>query len=391
MRLTDAKVAALSVPAGKKEIIVFDDSFPGFGIRIREGGSRRFIFQYKLGATHRRFTFKETDAKRARRAAEVLSAKVTLGSDPALEKESAHDAAGDTFRRCLDRYLARPQGKRRDSTMKEIRRHLGRNLAPLHRLHIKNLDRRRVSEELSRLTTESGPVQANRTRASLSKFLNWCIAEGYADINVAAQTNKNEETKRDRVLGDTELRTVLNALPPGDFGDVVKLLILTAARREEISQLRWAEINLTKTPIGEGDDEIPAQAIKLPGYRTKNGRVHVVPLSQPALAILKARQQNGREYVFGVGEHGFSGFSKSKERLDTWAPLAKPWIIHDLRRSAATGIAKLGIQPHIVECVLNHAGGFRAGTASRYNKHPYETEKKAALDLWGAHITELVS
>jgi integrase len=225
----------------------------------------------------------------------------------------------------------------------------------------------------------------------MSKFLNWCIAEGYADINVATQTNKNEETKRDRVLGDTELKTVLNALPPGDFGDIVKLLILTAARREEISQLRWAEINLTKTPLGEGDDEIPAQAIKLPGYRTKNGRVHVVPLSQPALAILKARQQNGREYVFGVGEHGFSGFSKSKERLDTWTPLAKPWIIHDLRRSAATGMAKLGIQPHIIEAILNHASGHKAGVAGIYNQATYEPEKRAGLHLWAKHISELVS
>src|SRR5262245_33390602 len=94
MRLTDATVAALTVPHGRSEIIVFDSSLPGFGVRARRGGSKRFIFQYKLNGTNRRVTFKEANVKRARAAAQILAAKVTLGSDPALEKETAHDAAG---------------------------------------------------------------------------------------------------------------------------------------------------------------------------------------------------------------------------------------------------------------------------------------------------------
>ena len=103
MRLTDAAVAALTVPKGKSEIIAFDDSLPGFGVRVRQGGSRRYIFQYKVNGTNRRVTFKGVNVKQARAAAQILAAKVTLGSDPALEKEAAHDAAGDTFKRCLDR------------------------------------------------------------------------------------------------------------------------------------------------------------------------------------------------------------------------------------------------------------------------------------------------
>jgi hypothetical protein len=101
MRLTGRAVEDLTVPTGKAEIIVFDEALPGFGIRIRRGGSRRFVYQYKIGSANRRFTFKEKDATRARRAAERLAAKVTLGSDPALEKATTHDAAGDTFRRCM--------------------------------------------------------------------------------------------------------------------------------------------------------------------------------------------------------------------------------------------------------------------------------------------------
>jgi hypothetical protein len=208
MNLTDTAVATLTVPDGKAEIIVFDDSLPGFGVRVRRGGSKRFIYQYKLSGTNRRVTFKEANVKRARAAAQILAAKVTLGTDPALEKEAAHDAAGDTVGKCLIRYLARPPGKRRPSTLREIRRHLEQNLQPLHKLHIKRLDRRRVADELARLTTEVGPVQSNRTRASLSRFFNWCIGEGYADVNVALQTNKNEEIARDRVLSERELKTL---------------------------------------------------------------------------------------------------------------------------------------------------------------------------------------
>jgi integrase len=378
VRLTDSTVAALSVPEGRAEIIAFDDSLPGFGVRVRRGGSKRFVFQYKLNGTNRRVTFKEVSVKRARAAAQILAAKVTLGSDPALEKESAHDAAGDTFKRCLDRYLARPQGRRRERTLQEIKRHLERNLQPLHRIHIKKLDRRRVADELARLTEEIGAVQTNRTRSSLSAFLNWCIGEGYCDANAAAQTNKHEEVARSRVLSDAELRAIWRALPEdSDYRDLIRLLILTGQRLREIANLVWSEVDLDNSTI------------TLPPSRTKNHREHVVPLSAPALKILKGRGQD-RDLVFGRGIRGFQGFSKAKRLLDERAKLKAPWVVHDIRRSVATGLAKL-VPPHIVESVLGHTGGFRAGVAGVYNVHAYEAEKRDALDLWGKHVMGLVS
>jgi integrase len=378
MRLTDDTVAALTVPAGKAEIIAFDDSLPGFGIRVRRGGSKRFVYQYKLNGTNRRVTFKEANVKRARAAAQILAAKVTLGSDPALEKEAAHNAAGDTFGKCLARYLARPQGRRRERTLREIRRHLERNLAPLHRLHIRKIDRRRVADELARLTVESGAVQSNRTRSSLSAFLNWCIGEGYVDINVAAQTNKHEETARSRILSDAELRTIWRALSEqGDYRDIIWLLVLTGQRLREIADLSWREIDLDKAIIA------------LPPFRTKNHRPHTVPLSAPALEILKGRARDERELVFGTGIRSFSGFARAKQQLDKKAKLGSPWVVHDIRRSVATGLATL-TQPHIVECVLGHVSGFRAGVSGVYNLHAYETEKRQALDLWGKRIVSLV-
>jgi integrase len=379
VRITDSAVAALKVPARKSEIIAFDDSLPGFGVRIRRGGSKRFVYQYKVNGTNRRITFKEANVKRARAAAQILAAKVTLGTDPALEKEAAHNAAGDTFERCLDRYLARPQGKRRERTLQEIHRHLKRNLQPLHRLHIKNIDRRRVADELLRITAENGAVQANRTRASLSAFLNWCIGEGYVDVNVAEQTNKNDEVARSRVLSDAELKKVWDALPEqGDYRDLIRLLILTGARLREIANLSWPEVDLDNATI------------TLPPSRTKNHREHVIPLSEPALAILKGRVRGDRELVFGTGAHGFGGFSKRKRELDERAKLKAAWVVHDIRRSVATGLAKL-VQPHIVECVLGHVGGFKAGIASTYNLHAYEDEKRDVLNLWGRNIMVLVA
>jgi integrase len=375
MRLTDSTVAALTVPEGKSEILAFDDDFAGFGIRVRKGGSKRYVFQYKINGTNRRVTFKEANVKRARAAAQILAAKVTLGTDPALEKETAHDAAGDTFKRCLDRYLARPQGRRRERTLQEIRRHLERNLAPLHRLHIKKLDRRRVADELARLTVENGAVQSNRTRSSLSAFLGWCLREGYVDANVALATNKHEEIPRSRVLDDQELLAVWKALPEqGDYRDIIQLLILCGARLREISELRWSECDLDKATI------------TLPASRTKNHRRHVIPLSEPALAILKGRERGEREFVFGTGDRGFSGFSKAKRGLDARAKLKAPFVVHDLRRSVATGLSALGVTPWVIESVLGHAG-IKSGIHGVYNLHQFESEKRAALDLWAAHIT----
>jgi integrase len=378
VRLTDSTVAALEVPEGRAELIAFDDALPGFGVRLRRGGSRRFVFQYRVNGASRRVTFKEANVKRARAAAQILAAKVTLGGDPALEKESAHDAAGDTFKRCLDRYLARPQGRRRERTLQEIKRHLERNLQPLHRLHIKKIDRRRVADELARLTKEIGAVQTNRTRSSLSAFLNWCIGEGYCDVNAAAQTNKHEEVARSRVLSDAELRTIWRALPEdSDYSDLIRLLILTGQRLREVANLTWSEVDLDNATI------------TLPPSRTKNHKQHIVPLSAPALNILKGRGQD-RDLVFGRGIRGFQGFSKAKRLLDERAKLKAPWVVHDIRRSVATGLAKL-VAPHIVESVLGHTGGFMAGVAGVYNVHAYEAEKRDALDLWGRHVSGLVS
>jgi len=153
--------------------------------------------------------------------------------------------------------------------------------------------------------------------------------------------------------------------------------MLTGQRREEIAALQRAE-------IGDG-------VLALPAARTKNSRAHDVPLSPQALTVLGDQPQRvGREHVFGEGEGGFSGFSSAKDRLDK-ASGVTDWTLHDLRRTMATRMGDLGVQPHVIEAILNHVSGHKAGVAGVYNRSTYATEKRAALDLWGAHVQTLLA
>jgi integrase len=270
----------------------------------------------------------------------------------------------------------------RRSTYREIERHLVRNLKALHNLRIDKVDRRAIAIELARCTSASGPVQANRSRASLVKFLNWCAGEGFIDANPAAFTNKNPEKGRDRVLTDGELRKIWRALPDGDFGDIVKLLTLTGCRANEVARLCWSEIDFERGVIA------------LPASRTKNHRAHFVPMGATVRAILEGRQQHdGRDFVFGRDRDqssGFSGWSRCKIRLDDDVKIPS-WVIHDIRRSVATGLGELGIQPHVVESCLNHQSGTKRGVAGVYNKSAYAAEVATALARWDQHLADVLA
>jgi integrase len=203
------------------------------------------------------------------------------------------------------------------------------------------------------------------------------MREGLIDSNPALATNKYPERSRDRVLSNAELRAVWLALPESDFGDIVKILALTGQRASEIADLQWDEINFDKG------------VIELPPHRVKNGRRHTVPMSSAVRTILEQRDQSGK-FVFGrSGSRGFSGWSWCKEHLYEVLGFSD-FTIHDLRRSAATGMAEIGIQPHIIEAVLNHISGHKGGIAGVYNKAAYEAEKVTALNRWASHVAAIV-
>jgi integrase len=388
MKFTVDSIAVLKLPLGKSDHLVFSDDVPGWAFRLRTR-RKKWVLQYEAagedGKRHtRRLTFGTYPAMsvpEARKKAAAFHAEVMLGRDPQGQKAEDQARAGETFEACMRLYLAR---RRNDPTLRqssyiEIERHLVKNLKDLHGLRIDKVDRRAIALQLTRIAETSGPVQANRTRGSLVKFLSWCAGEGFIDANPAQFTNKNPEVARDRVLSLGELATVWRGAPEGDYGDCLRLLLLTGQRETEIGDLRWDEIDFDRA------------VITLPPQRTKNRRWHTIPLSAPAIAILQARPLNGRALVFGRGNgaRGFSGWGHAKRRLDAVVHLPK-WVVHDLRRSCSTGLGNLGIPPHTIEALLNHQSGTKSGVSGTYNKSIYERETRQAVDLWGNAVLAAV-
>jgi integrase len=382
MKLTRQSIAKLSLPAGKSEAIKFDDEVAGFGLRVRAGGSRTWIVQYKVGEKHRRLTLGSTallDPVSAREKAKDILAAVRVGRDPAGEKAEARAEAAETILALISRFLGRQRARLRPRSYEETERYLLKHWKNLHGLSLGRIDRRTVSARLAAIADEKGPVAADRAKAALSAFFSWAMREGLSESNPTIGTNRYHEAEpRDRVLTADELRAIWKALPDGDFGRIIKLLILTGQRRDEIANLRWSEVDLDRG------------LLSLPAERTKNGVPHDVPLSRAARAVVESiPRRYGRELVFGEGQRGFQGWSNCKERLDKAAPIA-PWRLHDLRRTAATGMGELGVLPHVVEATLNHISGHRRGVAGTYNRAVYAAEKARALDLWADQVLAVV-
>jgi hypothetical protein len=250
MKLTKDNIAKVVVPPGKTEIIAFDDDVPGFGLRVRAGGSRQWIFQYRLGSKQRRLSLgsakaKAISAQDARKSASELHARVRLGEDVANQKAEARAKAAETFGAILPTFLAEKKTGLKPRTYEEVERHLLKHAKPLHGLQLTGIARRTVATLLTGLAANNGPNLANSVRASLSSFFSWAMAKGQAEANPIIGTEP-ADTKgaRDRVLADAELAAIWAALGDDPYGDIVKLLALTGQRRDEIGGLRWSEVDL---------------------------------------------------------------------------------------------------------------------------------------------------
>jgi integrase len=382
MKLTARSITALRLPPGKTDHIEFDDAIPGFGLRLREAGSRTWIFQYSLGPKQRRLVIGRASAltpEMAREQAAILHARVKLGGDPAAAKAAARAEAALSFRAVADRFLARQRSRLRPRSYVEVERHILKNAKPLHGRPIASVDRRAVAALLGAILDARGPVAANHTRATLSALYTWAMKEGLAESNPVANTNKQPQGSRDRVLSDPELVAIWQGCHDDDYGRIVRLLMLTGQRLTEISGLRWSEIDLDKG------------IIELPGSRTKNKRPHQVPMSDSVSAILAAQEKvDGRELIFGRGQQWHRAKRQLDARITVAGNVVSDWTHHDLRRTCATRMADLGVQPHVVEAVLNHVSGHKAGIAGIYNRAVYAAEKAQALTLWANHIATLV-
>jgi integrase len=386
IKLTDETVRTLPAKDGKDTLYPDSDSRNGVSrmyLRVRPGGSRTFILQWRKDGIQRRITIGKAGLLKledARKRARKELVGIDDGHDPAVVKAKARVDDRQIFEAVAQRYLEHRKGNMREGSLYLCQLHLLTYFKPLHRLPLQKIERAMVADELETIAKKRGKVAADRGRSSLSAFYTWCIGTGLAKNNPVSGTFKHSEGKsRERVLTDSELVKIWNASSDGAYGRIVKLLLLTGQRRDEIAELKWAEIS------DEGD------TISLPSSRTKNNRQHDIPLSPQARAVVaEVPKVDDRDNIFGRGKNGFSGFSRSKEALDEACGVVD-WTLHDLRRTAATRMSDLGVQPHIVEAVLNHVSGHKAGVAGIYNRSAYAAEKRVALDLWGMHVQTLLA
>jgi integrase len=408
MKLTQRRIEGLVCPAGKKDALVFDDEQPGLGVRVtksaRDGSldGKLYLAQYRHVGQKRRIPLGSCSAIKlaaARDAVKVILGEVAKGRDPAAERKdaareakrkAAHDAL--TFKALLGQWEGLHLANRRERYAAEAVRAIKSAFSKHLESAAGDLSRAIVVRVLDSLAKAGKVAMASATARYGRACFQWAVKRGSLELNPFANLPVAPVAKRDRVLTDDELRAVWNATDaPGSFNMIVRTLILTGQRREEIASMTWDEI----TP--------DLSTWTIPGARAKNGAAQIVPLSPQTQAILQraprfAKRDDGQaaerdggnklDLVF-PGEQGvFSGWSKSKERLDRRSGVSG-WTLHDLRRTMATGLQRLGVRLEVTEAVLNHISGSRAGIVGVYQRHEWADEKRAALAAWGAHVAAI--
>ncbi|MET4034447.1 integrase [Bradyrhizobium sp. JR7.2] len=393
LKLTDAVVRKLTLsddmPDGK---IFFDKDLPRFGVRVWRSGRKFWFCQYRFGKKTKKESFALTTEKTAEQARDIakdILAHVRLGRDPVAERQQRQADAEDRFSLLVASYLHEKlhpikPGKKpmRSRSYEEVKRHLETHCATFANKPIRSITKGDVADLYKDISRKSGAGAASHTWGSLRAMMDWAVRNDKLERNVAAlYDGGGTNPPRDRKLSDAEIAIIWKACRDDQFGNIVKLLLLTGARRDEVGHM----------PIAEIDFE--TREWVLPEERAKNGRAHLVPLTDATLAILKKAVEAQDTFVFGYGkERGFSGWSKAKTALDKRIAAAghklEPWTLHDLRRTFATGLQRLKVEPHIIEACLNHAPPKLQRT---YQLHDYADEKLAALKLWADHLARIVT
>ncbi|ETD87796.1 tyrosine-type recombinase/integrase [Rhodobacter capsulatus] len=365
-----------------------------------QGGA--WAVRYRHGETHRRMTLGDYPAlslaDTRRRAREVFTATAE-GRDPAGEVKAAKapkppkpETDRDTVAAVIDLFLRRhaSHNRRGDDVAAMFKREIMKKWGERE---IQSIGKRDVIEVLDAIVDRGSPVTANRLRAHLNTLFNWAKGRDIVQANpLDGIKPPAPEKPRDRVLTDDEIRLFWNACDGlgYPFGPIYRALLLTGQRLREVAEMTWREVD--------------GNTWTLPADRSKNGDEHVIPLSPEVLAILEGLPRIGRYLFTTTGKTPVSGFTRAKERLDKLMTEAvnkdlpegaepvtiAAFTIHDLRRTAATGMAGLRFPPHVVEAVLNHRSGTRRGVAGVYNRFDYADEKRQALEAWAAFVMQLL-
>ena len=245
---------------------------------------------------------------------------------------------------------------------------------------VHEIGKRQIIELVIEVAARGAPSAANKLLKVIKTFFGWCVGRAILEVSPAkGLLAPARERARDRVLDDDELARILIAARQvnGPYEGIVELLALTGQRREEVAQVTWDELNLA------------GQSWTLPASRTKNGKLHIVHLSKRATAVLMRTPRLGK-FVFSLsGTKPFQSFSSAKRELDKLSQVTG-WRLHDLRRTCVSGMARLGVAPHVADKVLNHQTGTISGVAAVYQRHEFLVERKDALERWGTHVAGLL-
>jgi integrase len=380
VRLTKSTIDAL--PIQEKEIVYWDQALPGFGLKVTPKGRKVFIVLYRAGgggSRLRKYTigpYGRITLHNARIEAQKVLAARLEGRDPATEKlEARRRLTADTVPEVIGLYGKLHLSQRRSG--REVTQILQRDLVDrVGSRSVHAISKRDIINLVNAIVDRGSPVAANKSLKVIKSFFNWCVGRAIVERSpcegIRAPT---VERARDRVLTDTELAEIIRAGRQlgGPYGGIVEVLALTGQRRDEVARMSWDEIDLDRW------------VWTLPPTRTKNDKPHIVQLSDPAVVVIRAQSRSGRFVFSKNGVTPIGDFSSQKRKLDDLCGVSD-WRLHDLRRTMVSGMARLGVAPHIADKILNHVGGTISGVAAVYQRHEFLKERADALERWGAHV-----
>jgi integrase len=376
--LTNKSMEALK--AQPKRYEVHDLYCPGMSVRVSTQGTKVFSVKFRYGITQKRMklgVYPRISLGTAREKALDILRQVDEGIDPTKRRRTS-DMKVESV--CCE--FIRLHAQARNKSWREAERILDRELiGTFGQRDIREIKRFDVLELMDAAVARGSSYQANRILSHIRKLFNWCVERGIVDQSpIAGLKAPTKEVSRDRVLDDDEIRRLLRACRNDvyPFRQFVPILLATAQRRGELAEMRWSEI------------DHDARTWVIPGSRSKNGKPHVVPLSSCAISMLnEVPRFLDCDYVFTTTHRSpVSRFSKMLRRLSDGAQ-TYGWRLHDLRRTAATGMARASVAPYVVEKVLNHVSGTISGVAAIYNRYGYDFEKQNALENWGKQLFDL--
>jgi integrase len=374
--LTDRVVQQAKTGAARVEIA--DAVLPGLYLIVQPTGMKSWAVRYRVGDRTRKLTlagrYPVLSLAKAREVARTALESVSVGQDPAAAKQ-AGTPADDTLAAYVALYRAKHVSAVRAGTAANINRELEHMQDVWPGRSLQSISKKDVIAVIDK-AMKRGPSAGVTAWKVAKAFFAWCEAREDDFASPARSIRKpTKEKSRDRVLDDAELKLTWEAADAvgSAAGALVKLLILTGARRNEMTEL--------------GRDEIATDVIELPGERTKNGLSHTIPITPMIRRVLNTLPSTGK-FVLNGTDRAFGDHSGAKEKV---TPPIRPWTLHDLRRSFASGLQRIGVAPHIVEIALNHRSGTFSGVAGIYQRHRYAKEVAEAFAVWSRHVETLTT